>query len=126
MAEIKRLPGHGCRHHISGRCLYQEHLNPGYATAWRCRVLLHWEAAFDDFLARAEAFDVAQHAVPDLWNRKFERMARDAFDCADYVYSPDADVPACAHVTDGLCREELPPCQGRCRHFHVAKSEDNS
>lgn len=124
MTEVKRLPGHGCRHHNAKRCLYEEHLNPGYTTGWRCRVLAHWESAFDDFLARAESFGVKQEAVPGLWNRKFERLARDTFQCDDFSYAEGAELPACAHVTDGICRLLLPECEGRCRHYALDKDEE--
>ncbi len=126
MAEVKRLPGYGCRHHTSGRCLYQEHLNPGYATDWKCRVLLRWEVAFDEFLERAEIFGVSQQAVPDLWERKFNRLAREAFDCKQYRHCAGADAPACLHAYDGLCRQELPECEGRCRHFQVETPVETS
>lgn len=124
MAEVTRLPGQGCRHHTSGRCLYQEHLNPGYSTSSRCRVLLRWEVAFDDFLERTEQFGVSQQAVPDLWERKFNRMAREAFQCDRYVHCEEADIPACFHAHDDLCRQELPECEGRCRHYTVHSSEE--
>lgn len=124
MTELKRLPGRGCRHHTAQRCLYGEHLNPGYHDEWRCRVITHWETAFDDFLARAENFGVHQDAVPDLWNRKFERMARETLRCNDFSYAAGADVPSCAHVCDGLCRLLLPECEGRCRHFELETNED--
>jgi len=124
MADVKRLPGHGCLYHTFGRCLYEEYLNPGYATSWRCRVLMRWETAFDDFLGRAEAFGVNQDAVPDLWGRKFERLARQAFDCEEYIYCHGADVPACLHAMDGLCRNSLPSCDGRCRHYVIDKNDD--
>ncbi len=125
MADVKRLPGDGCRHHTCGHCLYEENLNPGYESRWKCRVLLHWEAAFDDFLARAECFGVAQDAVPDLWGRQFERMARKTFDCEQYVYCPECDIPACIHALDGLCRASLPLCEGRCRHFQVNEPDED-
>ncbi len=124
MADVNRLPGEGCRHHTSGYCLYEEHLNPGYENRWRCRVLLHWEAAFDDFLLRAEVFGVAQNAVQDLWNRKFERLARKAFACDQYTFCHEAEIPGCLHVFDGLCRISLPVCEGRCRHFQINESDE--
>lgn len=123
MAEITRLPGLGCLHHVQGRCLYQEHLNPGYATGWRCRVLSHWEKEYDEFLLRVEAMNVAQDAVPDLWGRKFERLARQKFDCNLFAYGPGCDLPSCVHVHDGLCRLLLPGCEGRCRHFARVDNE---
>ena len=117
MADVRKMPGGGCLHYTRGRCLYQEHLNPGYAARWRCRVLLHWEDSFDDFLLRAEAMNVPQNMVTDLWERKFQRMARQMFACDEFVYEPECGVPACTHVHDGLCRLGLPECEGRCRHY---------
>jgi len=124
MAELKRLPGDGCLHYLGGRCLYQEHLNPGYATQWRCRVIMHWEDAFDEFLLRVEAMNVAQDAVPDLWSKKFERLARQTFDCEEYVYGPESTPPACLHGYESLCKLSLPGCEGRCRHYEVKKEND--
>lgn len=124
MVQVNRLPGQGCRHHIAGRCLYEEHLNPGYAAEYRCSVLVRWETAFDNFLERAESFNVAQDAVPDVWGRQFERMAREAFDCELYSYAPDVGAPACAHNHDGLCRHALPVCEGRCRHYAIQRSPE--
>lgn len=123
VADVYRLPGMGCEHHTAGRCLYEEHLNPGYVTAWRCRVMLHWEDAFDEFLARAECFGVTQDAVPDLWRRKFERMVRKTFACDKYVLHAEVPPPACAHECDGICRSALPRCQGRCRHYAVDRDD---
>ncbi|QJB57853.1 hypothetical protein [Pseudodesulfovibrio sp. zrk46] len=122
MSDVKRLPGDGCRHHINKRCLYDEHLNPGYAEGFRCRVLLRWEIAFDEFLERADAFNIEQDAVPDLWGRKFERMARQAFDCEKYEFA-GGEAPACAQVYDGLCLLALPQCEGRCRHFFLVDED---
>lgn len=124
MSNIDRLPGDGCFHHTAGKCLYEEHLNPGYAEEWRCSVLAHWEDEYDAFLSRVDKFEVSQDAVPDLWNRKFERMARDTFKCSRYAYAEGADVPACVHNVDGICRLCLPGCEGRCRHYSLEINED--
>lgn len=123
MADVTRLPGLGCRHHTSGWCLYQEHLNPGYTTSWRCRVLLRWEVAFDEFLERTEQFGVSQQAVPELWERKFNRMAREAFDCEYFAHCENEEVPPCLHSHKGICLIELPECEGRCRHYEVETEE---
>jgi len=126
MGNLTPLPGQGCQHHIGDRCFYEERLNPGYSQVWRCRVFSRWESAFDDFLARAESFGVEQDAVPDLWQRQFERMARDVFDCEQYVYCHGEEAPACIHASDGLCIQAMPECKGRCRHYEVEiKQEDN-
>lgn len=124
MGEIKHLPGNECQHYVRGRCFYEERLNPGYAEHWRCQVLARWESAFDDFLSRAEYFGVAQDAVPDLWGRQFQRLARDVFHCRNYTYSHEAEVPACRQHVDGVCIMSLPRCMGRCRHFMISTSED--
>ena len=126
MGDVTRLPGSGCRFHVGGRCLYEEMLNPGYTQEWRCRVLARWETAYDEFLVRAELFGLEQSAVPDLWERQFERVARQAFDCDTYSYCPGAEPPACLHVLDGMCRLALPECRGRCRHYQPETELDNT
>lgn len=125
MDSVSRLPGQGCQHHAGGRCFYEERLNPGYTQGWRCRVLLRWESAFDEFLARAETFGVEQEAVPDLWERQFERMARDVFKCEQYSYCNGSQAPACIHDADGVCKMELPRCEGRCRHYKIEVKQDD-
>jgi hypothetical protein len=119
MGDIIRLPGSGCQHFAGGRCLYEERLNPGYTDCWQCSVLVRWESAFDDFLERAESFGVGQDAIPDLWERQFERMARGVFDCKEYTYSHGAEAPACVYGLDGVCLLSLPECKGRCRRYLV-------
>ncbi len=126
MADITRLPGEGCRHHENGRCLYEEHLNPGYDPGFKCRVLARWESAFDEFLARAECFGVEQQAMPDLWRRQFGRLARKTFHCDEYEYCAEAEVPACLHALGGLCRLGLPECEGRCHHFQIKEPEEQA
>ena len=126
MADVKRLPGDGCRHHENGRCLYEEHLNPGYDSRLRCTVLSRWESAFDDFLVRAELFGVEQNAVPDLWDLQFRRVARKAFQCEEYEYHAHGDAPACIHAFGGLCRLRLPRCEGRCRHYRMEEFEEQA
>ncbi|WP_285906144.1 hypothetical protein [Pseudodesulfovibrio pelocollis] len=120
MADILPLPGDECRHHARGRCLYEEHLNPGYCSTWRCRAIARWESAFDDFLVRAERFELGQEQVAILWERRFTRMVR-SLDCDHYASGGGAELPACAHVRDGLCCLALPPCEGRCRHFRLPR-----
>ncbi|MUM78365.1 hypothetical protein GKC30_12040 [Pseudodesulfovibrio sp. F-1] len=118
MADILSLPGDVCRHHMRGRCLYEEHLNPGYCAAWRCMAIARWESAFDDFLVRAERFDLGQEQAASLWERRFSRMIR-SFDCERYEPDSGEEMPACVHLCDGLCCQALPPCEGRCRHFRL-------
>ncbi|WP_419787772.1 hypothetical protein [Pseudodesulfovibrio sp.] len=120
MAEIARLPGEGCRHFQCGRCLYEEHLNPGYDAGYRCDVLEHWADAYEAFLVRAESFRVEPDAVPELWALQFQRLARKTFRCERFEYDAEAGAPACLHVAESLCLLCLPVCEGRCRHYHGA------
>lgn len=123
MGEMRRLPGTGCRFYVRGRCLYEERLNPGYATGWRCGVLARWEEVYDDFLSRAEAFGVEDANVPGLWRDRFERLMREKTHCERYVYADDREPPCCANAHDRLCLLELPPCEGRCRKFALADDD---
>lgn len=124
MAEIQKLPGCGCRHFSGGRCLYQEHLNPGYVQEWRCRIASRWEAAFDAFLERAECFNVSQEAVAELWRKRFNRMAGDVLQCEEYAFQHSGGVIDCVHVQKDVCVLLLPICQGRCRHYSLNKRDD--
>lgn len=113
------MPARECGFHVQGRCLYQERLNPGYSPEWKCSVLCGWERAFDDFLARAEAFGLEQREVNTLWSRRFERLARKGVDCPEYVHDSMQDPPGCAWQHESLCLLALPECEGRCRHYQV-------
>lgn len=124
MAEVKRMPAQSCRHHIKGRCLYEELLNPGYEQQWRCVVMLRWEEVFDEFLHRAEAFGVDHERVGKLWEIRFKRLAGDTPDCERFQSDPTNDPPCCMHHYEALCLLDLPLCEGRCRHF-CTKDETN-
>lgn len=115
-ARIRRLPGTDCRYHVQGRCLYQERLNPGYNQAWRCRVVQGWEASYDDFLLRAEAFRLEAATAAGLWESQVERMVRRGPRCPDYDPGGEG-VTGCTHALDELCLLAVPACRGRCRHF---------
>lgn len=124
MGTITRLPGTTCRFFISGRCQYEEQLNPGYTQSWRCQVTARWETAFDEFLTRAEEFGVEEDAVPDLWSAQFQRMARDVFHCKRYVFDHGAPAPSCRNHAAGVCIMDLPKCPGRCRHFRPESDDE--
>lgn len=115
-AHIRRLPGNECRHFASGRCLFEEQRNPGYHRNWRCRVLVQWEASYDDFLLRAEAFRLEEAAVAGLWERRVERLVAAAPDCPDFRRG-GGTATGCAHGVAELCLLRLPQCPGRCGHF---------
>ncbi len=59
-ARVTPLPGLGCRHYRRGRCLIEEHRNPGLAASNRCLVLERLGRAFDDFLLRAENLSLTE------------------------------------------------------------------
>lgn len=122
-ASIRRLPGHQCRYFARGRCLYEERLNPGYDRSLRCRVLLEWEASYDDFLLRAEAFRLGAATAAGLWENKIERLVEDIARCENFAPG-GTEATGCANALDELCVCALPPCPGRCRRF-VRDGEDD-
>ena len=114
---LVRLPGTACRHYERGRCLYEEALNPGYHRQWRCAVLLGWEAAYDEFLERADSFGLGESELPGLMRRRFERLTDGEVACADYQGGADASLPECRLLVGDLCLLRLPECSGVCRRF---------
>ena len=118
--------GVGCRHLVNEKCLYKERLNPGYADEWRCQILKRWETAYDEFLLRAERMGVSPDDAAKLWDRQFERLARDVASCPDYAFCHNEETPACVHCLAGVCLTKLPECEGRCRHFDDGTQPDNN
>lgn len=121
-AKVIRLPGSGCRHHVRGRCLYEEHLNPGFHEGFRCLVLDGWETEFEDFVDRVEAFGLGQGQAAGLWSRRFAALVAGGRDCPDYrppsvTSGAEGDLLGCAHFEAGLCLLRLPVCDGVCSRF---------
>lgn len=121
--KLIRLPGLGCRHHVLGRCLYEDALNPGYHRQWRCAVLQRWEAVYDDFLERAERFGLEEGSAADLLARRFERLTAEEVDCPDYAPGPEESLSGCRLLHEELCLLRLPECGGLCRHY-VLRQDD--
>lgn len=122
-ARITRLPGTSCRHFALGRCLYEEALNPGYHEAWRCSVLRRWEAVYDEFLDRAERFDLEETNLPELWRRRFNTPGEGEPDCPSYEPGLIRDMPECRHLFADLCLLELPECHGQCRNYRLREPQ---
>jgi len=114
---LVRFPAVGCRHFHQGRCLYEERLNPGFHTAWRCSVLTRWESVYDEFLDRAENFGLSETELGVLWHRRFERLAEEAVPCPDAHPSDGETMPECRHLLEDLCLLRLPECAGPCERF---------
>ena len=118
-AILDNLPAAACAYFLQGRCLYPERLNPGLNQAWRCVVWREWEAEFDDFLNRAEAFSLEDEAAGKLWARRQARLLAATRTCPDFVPG-GADPVGCAFGRDLLCLGKLPACAGRCSSYRLA------
>lgn len=116
-AKVIKLPGAGCRHHTRGRCLYEEHLNPGFHAGYRCLVLDGWETRFEEFVDRVEAFGIGQGQAAGLWSRRFAELVAGGRDCPDYQSGSQGDPLGCARFLSGLCLVRLPRCEGICSRF---------
>ena len=126
-AKVLKFPGAGCRHYLHGRCLYEEHLNPGFRRSYRCGVLEGWEAQFESFVDRAEAFGIGQAQAGGLWSRRFEGLVSGRRDCAEFIPEADAarsesEPMGCALFMEGFCLIRLPRCQGVCPRHEPAPS----
>jgi len=116
---VVRFPAVGCRHFEQGRCLYEERLNPGYHTAWRCLVLARWEAVYDEFLDRAESFNLTETELGRLWSRRFARLAEEGLPCPDVRVGDAESMPECRHLLEEICLLRLPDCAGQCGNFRL-------
>lgn len=118
-SKVVPLPPLGCRSYHLGRCLYEEQLNPGLNQGLRCVVQLGWEAAYDDFLGRADSFGLDEAGLLDLWRARFERMATGSIPCPQYAPAPVEALPECRHLFVDICLLRLPPCAGRCVNYRL-------
>ncbi|MEL7638284.1 MAG: hypothetical protein AAGU21_01450 [Solidesulfovibrio sp.] len=116
-ARLLRLPGHGCRYFHTGRCLYEEHRNPGLHEGFRCSVLLRLGRIFDDFTLRAEQLGLSEEEAGRVWQARFPAtLAREGY-CRD---RPAGDTRAfldCDKAAGDLCLLALPACDGVCPRF---------
>jgi len=118
-ADVLRLPAFGCRSYHGGRCLYEEQLNPGYDQRLRCQVLAKWEAVYEDFLNRAEQFNLTEQDLAGLWRARFERLAGEAIDCPDFTPALAETMPECRHLFVDICLLRLPQCRGHCKNYRL-------
>lgn len=121
-AIVRHLPAAACAFFGQGRCLYEERLNPGLHTAWRCTVWGEWETDWDAFLRRAEAFSLAEDAAGRLWARRQAQLVAAARTCPDFVPGGEGPV-GCARGRDLLCLGRLPACAGRCVNYRLGGSQ---
>lgn len=122
-ARFHHLPAAACALNASGRCLYPERLNPGLEQGWRCVVWIRWEADFDAFLHRAEAFDLDEEAAGLLWAKRQARLLATARSCPDFIPGGEGPV-GCRRGRDMLCLDKLPACPGRCEHYRPARGDE--
>lgn len=114
-----RLPALGCRSYFQGRCLYEEQLNPGLNTAWRCSVQARWEVVYDEFLNRAENFALDEAEFARLWQARFERLAQEPIACPDFDLAVVETLPECRHLFADICLLQLPVCTGHCVNYRL-------
>ena len=114
---VARLPGEGCPHCRAGRCLYEEHLNPGLCLANRCAVLNRLCRAFDDFVLRADNLGLTDEQAEALWQARFPATLAKEGNCQDYLPDDTTSFPDCVHAAGDLCLLALPLCPGRCPRY---------
>lgn len=116
-ARLTRLPGEGCPHCLAGRCLYEEHLNPGLREANRCAVLNRLCRAFEDFVLRADNLGLTDVQAEALWQARFPAAMAKEGNCQDYLPDDTTSFPDCVHAAGDLCLLVFPPCPGRCPRY---------
>ncbi|MEW5773124.1 MAG: hypothetical protein AB1916_06320 [Thermodesulfobacteriota bacterium] len=125
-ASFHHMPAAACAFHVQDRCLYPERLNPGLDQSWRCVVWREWEADFDAFLHRAEAFSLDDDAASRLWAKRQARLLAAARTCPDFTPGGEGPV-GCVRDLELLCLGKLPACAGRCVNYRPGRaSEENA
>lgn len=116
-ARLTRLSGEGCPHCLGGRCLYEEHLNPGLCQDYRCAVVRRLCRAFDDFVLRADNFNLSDEQAEALWQVWFPATLAKEGNCQDYLPGGTTSFPDCVYAAGDLCLQAFPLCPGRCPRY---------
>ncbi|MBF0482713.1 MAG: hypothetical protein HQK81_07455 [Desulfovibrionaceae bacterium] len=122
-AKIAPFPGAACDYHRSGRCLYEERLNPGLDASWRCAALAACEAAFDGFLTQADNFGLSDVRAVAIWKTRFAGLTEKRPDCGRFEPDQEGGYPGCVHLDRDVCLMRLPKCPGVCPNYRPAKRE---
>lgn len=128
--KITTFPGTNCSYFNQGACLFDEFMNPGLHEQWRCKVLVHWESAYDSFLSQADVFSLELGMASKIWEGRLKELMKSAAPCKDYTpwYRTqleagaeneefDEDSVACVYSWVGLCVMRLPRCNGVCERY---------
>ena len=114
---VLQLPGRDCVHYRSGRCLYEEDLNPGLHEEWRCAVIARLERQYDLFIEQADNFRLDDEVAGRIWEDRLGRILGMEPDCGDFSPGGPPGLLECQHGLDSQCVLTMPVCEGRCRYF---------
>ncbi|SDN33172.1 hypothetical protein SAMN04488516_101424 [Desulfonauticus submarinus] len=117
MAKIVYLPAKDCIFFRLGFCLYEEILNPGYFTKFRCKILQKWEKDYDNLLDRAEIFGLDLEMVEKIWSKGDLQRYEEMKTCSRFQEGGDS---LCRYLYGDICLLNLPECKGRCDFFQLS------
>lgn len=118
MGKITRLPARNCIFFRSGRCVYEEALNPGLDPEMQCLVLTELEKKYDHLLTQAEIFDLNTREVEKIWSGRFGEVVSWGMFCDIYEPRNDED-DRCLRLFGNACMLLFPGCQGICSWYTV-------
>ncbi|GAB6035981.1 hypothetical protein JCM15519_05400 [Fundidesulfovibrio butyratiphilus] len=120
---VLRLPGVNCRHYAYGRCLYEEHLNPGYDQSVRCEALARLVSAYDDFLRRCEALGLSEKRVAELLNERLASLGGQETCCHAGPRGATNLLEGCEHSCQDVCLLKMPRCPGQCPNYVLQRTK---
>lgn len=104
-----------CVHCRQGRCLYDESVNPGLDETRHCVHVRELTGKWDDFLDRAEAFNLEEDLALRIWQGR-EHAPASACPHGHGEFSHAGGL-ACGFLHFSLCLLALPPCLTPCKRF---------
>jgi hypothetical protein len=117
--KIRSLPGDKCRFYKFGRCHYEETLNPGYNANFRCRLLAEWEGRFEEFVSRADRFNLDPETAGRIWAERMRSFYTGESECDQFERGGSRSEIECVHAFLDVCLLKLPQCLGQCSHFQL-------
>lgn len=117
-------PMQSCLFYCQGRCFLEETRNPGRDGSHTCRRLTWLLQRWDDFLDRADVFDLTEKEARRVWDTLFQKYMKKLPPCPEpdsrhgkYERAFIGAVPGCPCLIQTLCLLTMPCCSGKCSSF---------
>ncbi|WP_153306756.1 hypothetical protein [Desulfonatronum thioautotrophicum] len=115
--KILRFPARSCLFSVRERCLKAWAWHPLGSEAMQCRVVSHWEGAYDQVVEQADRLDLSVADAGELLGEIAAHRLAPGLLCRAHRRAGHGADFDCIFLHGHLCTREMPPCTGRCPSY---------